>query len=88
MESGYKVSFTEGGARRFRKLDGALAKKILSKVGVLKNYKNLNNVKQLKGEKRDYFRLRVGDLRVIFYVEEVAKMVWIDDIGFSGSFYK
>lgn len=87
MESNYKVVITNDGARRIRKLDNSVVKKVIEKIKVLSDFKNLNNIKELKGKSKGYYRFRTGDLRIIFEVDEKEKTVWIIDIGFRGSIY-
>jgi mRNA-degrading endonuclease RelE of RelBE toxin-antitoxin system len=42
----------------------------------------------MKSKDKDYYRLRVGDIRVLFRVIEENKTVWITDMGFRGSVYE
>lgn len=87
MESSYKVNITVGGWKRIKKLDSSVAKKVFEKSKLLSNFKGLNNIKALKGEFKDGFRYRIGDVRIIFEVDEKEKIVWIVDVGFRGSIY-
>jgi mRNA interferase RelE/StbE len=87
MESSYKVKITIEGWKRIKKLDNSVSKKILEKSKILCDFKNINNIKALKGELKNGFRYRMGDMRVIFEVDEVEKIVWIVDVGFRGSVY-
>ena len=88
MESNYKVKITTEGWKRIRKLDNSVSKKVLEKLKILSDFKNINNIKALKGEVKNGFRYRVGDIRIIFEVDERQKIVWIVDVGFRGSVYK
>lgn len=88
MESNYLVRFTKDGEKQIRKLDKSVAVRIMKKIVVLKNFKNMNNIKQMKGGDVIMFRWRLGDLRIIFEVEEKAKTVWITDMGFRGGVYR
>lgn len=85
--SSYLVKFSNDGWNRFKKLDKSVANRVLEKVEGLSNFRTLNNVKKLEGEK-DMYRLRVGDVRVIFGVEEDKKRVLILEMGFRGSIYR
>lgn len=88
MESNYLVKFTVDGEKQIRRLDKSVSIRIMKKIVVLKNFKNLNNIKQLKGGDVIMFRWRLGDLRIIFEVDEKTKTVWITDMGFRGGIYK
>lgn len=88
MELNYRVKVTDKGQKRISKLDRLLAKKIIEKIELLSTFRTLNNVKSLKGEIKDGYRLRVGDLRIIFQVDEINKIVWVMEIGYRGSVYR
>ena len=45
------------------------------------------DVKKLKGKWEGFFRLRVGDFRVIFKVDTSQKVVFIYHIHFRGNVY-
>lgn len=51
----------------------------------LNNPQNTPNIKKLMGQK-DFYRLRVGDVRIIF--EKIENSFEIKDIGFRGEIYK
>jgi mRNA interferase RelE/StbE len=46
-----------------------------------------NNIKKLKGTKEDYYRLRVGNYRVIFKKEEERLIIIIVRIGHRKKVY-
>jgi mRNA interferase RelE/StbE len=46
------------------------------------------NVKRLSGELKGSYRLRLGDMRIIYSVDETKKIVYIEVIGFRGDVYK
>lgn len=88
MESNYKIRFTDDCEKRIRKLDASIVKRVLSKIGILVDFKRLNTIKELKGELKDYYRFRLGSIRIIFEVDEKTKTIWISEIGFRGSIYR
>ncbi len=45
-------------------------------------------VKAMVGEWRGYYRLRVGNLRVIFWVDRESRTIYVDYIGPRGDVYK
>ena len=46
------------------------------------------NIKPLTGELRGSYRLRVGDIRIVYSVDDAVKIVFIEVIGFRGDVYK
>ena len=45
-------------------------------------------VKAMMGEWKGYYRLRVGDLRVIFWLDNEEQTIYIDYVGPRGDVYK
>lgn len=46
------------------------------------------NIKPLTGDLQGSYRLRVGDIRIIYSVDDAVKIVFIEVIGFRGDVYK
>lgn len=44
--------------------------------------------KQMVGDWAGYYRLRLGDIRIIFWYEEESDTVYVDYIGARGDIYK
>ena len=44
-------------------------------------------VRQMKGRWAGYCRLRIGDRRVIFFVDDQKQIVYVDHIGARGDVY-
>ena len=63
-------------------------KKVINKIEMLSDFKSLNTVKKMEGKDKDYYRMRAGDLRILFIVMEDGRVVWVTDIGFRGSVYR
>jgi mRNA interferase RelE/StbE len=49
---------------------------------------NLPQIKLMVGEWAGYRRLRVGDWRIIYWVDENNQTVYVDYIGSRGDIYK
>ena len=62
--------------------------KIIQKLFNLKDNRNNNNIKKLKGELGEYYRLRVGKMRVGFQIDEIKKRIMIEFVGYRRSVYK
>ncbi|MDQ2696690.1 MAG: type II toxin-antitoxin system RelE/ParE family toxin [Pseudomonadota bacterium] len=61
-------------------------------IHALKEMKNepaaLAGVKSMVGDWAGYRRLRVGSIRIIFWIDESKKVVYVDHIGPRGDIYK
>ncbi len=58
----------------------------LNEEGILafKRYK----IKRLKGNWKGYYRLRLGDIRIVFLIDYNRKEILIYDIGFRKNIYR
>lgn len=74
--------------KKLRRLHSTDRKRIIEKLSALS--KNPNNpgldIRKLANT-RNSFRIRTGDLRVIFEIEEKEKTIYIWDIDYRGSIY-
>ena len=86
----YKVEFTESAVKQLKKLDKQT-------VRVIKNWviKNLVNTpdprlhgKALKGNLKGIWRYRVGDYRLLTYIEEDKVIITVIEIGHRKDIYK
>lgn len=46
------------------------------------------DVRPMVGELKGYYRLRVGDFRVIFVVDEAKQTIYVDHIGYRRDVYR
>ena len=61
-------------------------KKAIEQVG--KDPLGLPGVVQMAGEWAGYHRIRLGDMRIIFWFDEENDIVYVDHIGPRGDIYK
>jgi mRNA interferase RelE/StbE len=85
----FEVRFSDKGWKRLQKLSKVDVKRVIEKVVVLRDYpKIVGNTKKLVGIKHRLYRLRVGDIRVIFEVDDKARVIWIIGVDYRGRAYK
>ncbi len=46
------------------------------------------DVKPMLGEWKGYYRIRIGNIRLIFWVDQDKKIIYVDHIGPRGDVYK
>ena len=46
------------------------------------------HIKKLKGDLKHMHRFRIGDLHILYEIDDPQEMVWIKTIEWSGSAYK
>ncbi|HEX6386629.1 MAG TPA: type II toxin-antitoxin system RelE/ParE family toxin [Anaerolineae bacterium] len=83
----YRLVITKSAAKTLRKLPRNLAKRIRQKLEELAKdpYTPNNNVTKLQN--RPGFRLRVGDWRVIYEIEDDRLVILVLEIGPRGGIY-
>ena len=85
----FKVEFLAEAIKELSELDKPIQRIIKEKIDLLaQNPDNLkNNIKALKGEFSGKYRLRVGDYRVIYRVENEIITITIIRIGHRKEIY-
>jgi mRNA interferase RelE/StbE len=84
----YKVFFTSKSDKELSKLASIDIDKVLLKISQLTSPFETNlDIKKLVNYP-DYYRLRIGQIRVIFEVDKLKKEVWIRKIGYRGGVYR
>jgi mRNA interferase RelE/StbE len=63
----YQISYEKEALRELEELESSVSRRILDKIEKMSEEPSSCDVKKLKGS--DYYRLRVGDYRVIFVFE-------------------
>ena len=72
--------------KELRKIPPPFLKQILVKIAALAETPRPFGVKLMKGEER-FFRLRQGDYRIIYDIDDVAQVVTIVKIGHRREVY-
>lgn len=85
----YSVEFLKEAVEELSHIDPIWQKRILNKIKILSADPNslANNIKKLKGKYREYFRLRVGDYRIIYSQENDRLVIIIIRIGHRKEIY-
>jgi len=64
---GYKISYQSDALEELEKLEPSISRRIIDKIQKMSENPGSCDVKKLKAS--DYYRLRVGDYRVLFIFE-------------------
>lgn len=85
----YRVVVHQRAANYLKRLPQNQKKRVKNVLNDLaKDPFNHPQVKSMAGEWAGYRRLRVGDIRIIFWVENTEKTIYVDHIGPRGDVYK
>lgn len=71
------------------KIDEKLKEKILDEISDLENFPFLlkpHDMAKLKA-KKNYYRFRVGELRIIFRIDKASKKIYVEKIDYRKSIY-
>ena len=79
----YNIEWKEHALQNIEKLENSIAKRILKKVEELSENPFSKDIKRLQGS--EDFRLRVGDYRVIFFIEQ--NIIHILKVGHRKNIY-
>ena len=85
----YSIEFLKEAVEELSRIDPIWQKRILNKLKILSaDPKNLaNNIKKLKGKFQEYYRLRIGDYRVIYSQENERLVIIIIRVGHRREIY-
>jgi mRNA interferase RelE/StbE len=76
-------------ARYIKRLDARLKAQLIEKLGVLaKNPHAMPGIKPMAGEWAGFYRLRHGDLRIIYLYDRANDTIVIAHVGPRGDAYK
>lgn len=81
----FEIVWSDSAARQLQKLDRPVARRIYDKVGELR-HEPFRVVRRLAGE--PYYRLRVGDYRVILRIREQELQILVLKVGHRETVYR
>ncbi len=85
----YEVDLSRKAAKFYQKADTATVRRLNAAFERLaKDPLHHYNIKPLCGELQGSYRLRVGDIRIVYSVDDSVKIVHIEVIGCRGDVYK
>jgi len=85
----YKVIVHKRAVRYLKRLPESQRQRIKQSLRVLENgITDRVDIKAMAGEWKGYYRMRIGDARVIFWIDKNMKTIYVDHIGTRGDIYK
>lgn len=83
----YRIEFTKQAAKLFKKLSSQDRQRLKPKIDALAQNPRPSGVVKLSGED-DLYRIRVGDYRIIYSIENNRLLVLIVKIGHRKDVYR
>ena len=84
----YQVIFTKKAAKEVKQLNKTDIPRIIEKAESLGNDPRPEGSKKLVGSKEDLWRVRVGDYRIIYLIEEEVKIIKVTKIAHRKDIYR
>jgi mRNA interferase RelE/StbE len=86
----YEIELSKKAAKFYQKADTATVRRLNAAFDRLAEEEPLHHhsVKPLAGELQGSYRMRVGDIRIVYSIDETTKTVFVEVIGFRGDVYK
>lgn len=84
----YELRYHPRTVKQARRLPNIEKEKVITEIKKLTKdpYGASLNIKKLVNTRRSY-RLRVGDIRVIYEIDQKSQTVYIQEIGYRGQIY-
>lgn len=82
----YKVFFKRSSEKELRAISKPYLSKIIEKIKALSENPRPHGVQMLKGEAR-YYRLRQGNYRIVYEVDDIGQTISIFKIGHRREVY-
>ena len=84
----YKIIIRESAFKQLKKIQKPDAKRIESAINALSEIPRPIGFKKLKGFYEDLYRIRIGDYRVIYTIEDKIQVIDVRQIGHRKDIYK
>jgi len=85
----HKIILHRNTVKFYRKADDALKDRVADAVDVIARNPHLGgHIKKLKGDLKHMHRFRMGDLCILYEIDDAQEIVWIKTIEWRGSTYK
>ncbi len=88
MKHPYKIEFDSRVKKDLKSVPSQDIKRIKSAILELSNNPRPSGCTKLKGNNRDYFRIRVGNYRVIYSIEDNILSIIVVRVGHRKEIYK
>ena len=84
-----KIILHRNAVKFYRKADDGLKERVADAMDVIARNPHMDgHIKRLKGDLKHMHRFRMGDLRILYEIDDAQEIVWIKTIEWRGSAYK
>jgi mRNA interferase RelE/StbE len=83
----YEIEFVTSAAKEFRSLEDRIKRRVAVAIDALRENPRPRGVRKLRGHERLY-RIRVGSYRVVYEIDEQAKLIRVTRIRHRREVYR
>ena len=85
----HKIILHRNVVKFYQKADNALKERLADAMDVIARNPRLDgHIKKLKGDLKHMHRFRMGDMRILYEIDDDQEIVWIKTVEWRGSAYK
>lgn len=83
----YRIEFASNADKQFRALEKSTQLRLARRINLLANEPRPQGIKKLTGEE-DLYRIRVGDYRIVYQIQDKKLLVLIVRVGHRSEVYR
>jgi mRNA interferase RelE/StbE len=84
----YTIRISRIAAKELQAIPAKMADKIIDAIYSLENNPRPSGHKKLKGQKAPVYRIRIGDYRVVYLIDDVIRIVDVHKVGHRRDIYE
>lgn len=84
----YSITIKKSAAKEMELLPQKILTPVTEAIFSLAENPRPRGCKKLKGTKQDYWRIRIGDYRVIYSIDDVIRIVDVNKVGHRRDIYE
>ena len=84
----YKITFKESAIKELTRLQKPIVRRLSAAIDKLADNPRPIGMKKLQGSNENLYRIRVGDYRIIYVIDDVVRIVNVRKIGDRKDIYR
>lgn len=84
----YKIEFSKQAQKQFKALPKLFQERLAPQINALASNPRPRGSIQLSGVEEDVYRIRVGDYRIVYEINDRILRVWIIQVGHRREVYR
>lgn len=84
----YKIEFSKQAQKQFKSLPKLIQERLAPSINALASNPRPRGSIQLSGVEEDVYRIRVGDYRIVYEINDKILRVWIIQVGHRREVYR